>query len=217
MRGTRWMAGAALVASAATLAPAEVLITEIMYDPASSEAAPVKTEWVEIYNTGDQAVDLTGWYLEDEDARTDALPTDVLIGPGEAIVLIPQACSVEEFQAAWGQEVRAYPLGSWTGRSGTLSLANNPSETNEILTLRNDGGDVVDEVNYQNKSPWPSGKSAGSSIYLLPEILKAEFNDEGARWRFAEAGTHGARAAMQTDVFDPRDTGSPGTVVTADE
>ncbi len=49
-----------------------VLISEIMYDPAVGHATPYggadqQEEWVELYNPGDTAVDITNWKLTDEE------------------------------------------------------------------------------------------------------------------------------------------------------
>ncbi|ODS37678.1 MAG: hypothetical protein A7315_03895 [Candidatus Altiarchaeales archaeon WOR_SM1_79] len=41
-----------------------IVINEIMYNPEGSDDGE---EWVEIYNYGDTAIDLTGWYLTDND------------------------------------------------------------------------------------------------------------------------------------------------------
>ena len=57
---------ALLTSLAATSSPA-VLITEIMYDPASPERNG-EPEWVEIANLGPTPVDLSGWKLDDEDS-----------------------------------------------------------------------------------------------------------------------------------------------------
>ena len=35
-----------------------IVISELMYNPASSERLPVQTEWVELYNRGEEAADL---------------------------------------------------------------------------------------------------------------------------------------------------------------
>ncbi|MFK7789229.1 MAG: lamin tail domain-containing protein, partial [Phycisphaeraceae bacterium] len=84
----------------------QVLISEVMYNPDSYEggigkdAKPNQTEWVELYNAGDKAVSLAGFYLQDEDGRTEPLPSSAKIEPGQAIVLIPGTQSVSDFQKA---------------------------------------------------------------------------------------------------------------------
>lgn len=216
----RWMVSG-LVALVVVLAGnagvwGQVVITEIMYNPASPERVPVRTEWVEVYNAGERAVDLAGWRLADEDGSTGVLSADSVVEPGEAVVLIPDGCGVEAFREAWGEEVRAFALTNWTGRAGALGLANNPSEDNEILSLRNSEGDVVDEVNYQVDSPWP-GRAQGPSIYLLPTLVNDQANDEGSRWRLSEVGQHGAWSATATDLFVSEDVGSPGVMVVEED
>ncbi len=42
----------------------DVVISEIMYDPIGAE--PENTEWVELYNPGSVAVDISGWVLTDD-------------------------------------------------------------------------------------------------------------------------------------------------------
>jgi hypothetical protein len=49
----------------------DVIISEIMYNPSSKESFNPDenlVEWIEIYNSGDSPVDITGWFLQDEEA-----------------------------------------------------------------------------------------------------------------------------------------------------
>ena len=43
-------------------AHAQILISEVMYDPVRSDD---KQEWIELYNGGDTAVDITKWTFTD--------------------------------------------------------------------------------------------------------------------------------------------------------
>ncbi len=61
-------------------ADAQVVINEIMFAPQGSEFFD---EYIELFNAGDRAVDLTGWRIGDDD-ETNALV-------GEAMVLAPGA------------------------------------------------------------------------------------------------------------------------------
>ena len=193
-----------------------ILITEIMYNPSSSEAPPAKTEWVELFNPGKTPVDLGGWYLADEDGRTAPLPPDSTIDPGEAVVLIPGNQSVEAFRAAWGEGFDVLALEGWD-RPGLSGLANQPSDRNEVLTLRRPDDTIVDEVNYDDDEPedsdWPGDWPHGPSIYLLPGQIDPTSNDEGAAWNRSAVEVYGGRAAKATEQYDSRDIGSPGVVV----
>jgi len=194
-----------------TVASGEALISEIMYDPASSEAYPNTVEWVEVYNAGDEAVQLTGWYLQDEDGETEAISREVSIEAKSAIVLIPGRQSAEAFREAWGEGIEVVRLENW-GRGGIRGLANSPSEGNERLTLRDGDGRVVEAVNFQGGDPWP-GASDGPSIYVQREHLTPEGNDEGQHWQASQPGQTGAHQGRKTSAYSPDDVGSPGKVV----
>lgn len=199
----------------------QVLISEIMYNPDSYEGGIGKgadlnqSEWVELYNAGDEAVSLAGFYLQDEDGRTAPLPGSAKIEPGQAIVLIPGTQAVGDFRKAWGKGFEVYPLDGWaTGKDPLSNLANSPSSSNEVLTLRDAEGEVVDEVNYDDEGDWPSDSPDGPSISLNPNALDAKKNDAGSNWSRSEKGKHGARHAKETDEYSKDDVGSPGKVAT---
>lgn len=204
----------------AVTAQGQVIISEIMYNPDSYEggigpdAPPNQTEWIEIYNTGDQSVSLAGWFLQDEDGKTVGLPASAKIAPGEAVVLIPGVQSVTDFRAAWGKGFQIFALKGWHEGDDPLSnLANGPSSSNEVLTLRDKAGEVVDEVNYDDEGDWPSDSPDGPSITLNPDALDPDKNDQGKHWSRSEVDQRGARSAKKTKEYSDKDIGSPGTVV----
>jgi hypothetical protein len=199
-----------LSAGLAGAARGAVVISEIMNDPASSEAYPNASEWIELYNAGDEPVRLAGWYLSDEDGQTKAFGEDVSIDAGATLVVIPAAQDVADFKAAWGDDVAVQPIAGWD-RSGLNGLSNSPSQSNEKLTLRDGDDEVIDAVNFDDVDPWPTA-SEGASIYLLPQHLTAEANDEGEHWRAAEAEKGGAFHAKETSDYSADDVGSPGVV-----
>lgn len=205
---------AAVLLPAAPLLADEIIITEIMYDPASDERWPTRTEWLEIYNTTDHAISLEGWHLANERGRTHPIVAGVEIGPGEAAVLIPGNQTADEFRAAWGDGFQVVPMDGWH-RPGLHQLTNEPSEEAGVLTLRRPGSDVADTVNYESEARWPVNKPDGPSIYLLPHAIDGESNNDGSNWRRSEAGRHGARHAKPDGGYDPRDLGSPGVVTVA--
>lgn len=192
-------------------AAAAVIISEIMFNPASSEKPPAKTEWVEIYNAGTNTADLTGWYLQDEDGHTGPIPKGTMLRPGKALVLIPGVQTVAHFRAAWGTGFAVIPLKHWS-KGGLHGLSNNPSPTNEILTLRKPNKTLVDKVNFDDSAPWPTDRPDGPSIELAKDKLNAKANDDGHNWHRAQAGKDGAHHAKATKDYSAKDVGSPGYV-----
>lgn len=223
MTRTAFVSALALAAFAiplsATADSGQVLISEIMYNPASYEGGinpgdpKNQTEWIELYNPTEQAVSLSGWYLQDEDGKTQPLPDSASIGPGEAIVLIPGTQTVADFQEAWGKGFQIFPLKGWAEGEDSLSnLSNSPSSTNEILTVRDADGELIDEVNYDDEGYWPSDRPHGPSIMLKPNALTNVKNDSGENWARSEPGKHGAKNAKKTEDYSNKDVGSPGIV-----
>lgn len=214
---------AACLAALLVVCPAagQVIISEIMYNPDSYEGGigkdgdPNQTEWIEVYNAGDQEVSLSGWYLQDEDGQTEALPASAKIGPGEAVVLIPGVQSVGDFREAWGKGFQVFKLDGWAkGDNPLANLANSPSDTNEVLTLRNADGDIIDTVNYDDESDWPGDSPDGPSITLKPDALDPDKNDQGSSWVRSEPGKFDAANANKTEEYSAEDVGSPGRVAT---
>ncbi len=208
---------------------AQVVISEVMYNPNSNEGwppdlndpddkgQPNAVEWVELYNTGGEPVDISGWALADEDGQTTAVRDGAVIEPGGAVVIVPVHTSAAAFHAAWGGTFAVYPVAQWGDEGGLYNLANGPSPDNEILRLIDADGVTVDEVNYDDEGDWPSDRPDGSSIYLPANMLDAELNDQGVNWRLSEPGTDTAKKNKPAGAFNGVDIGSPGRVPTAPE
>jgi len=207
----------------ATLAPVsqgQVIISELMYNPDSSEGYPPRdgqpgepnrTEWVELYNVDTVEHDLSGWTLKDEDGMTTPIPDGTVLAPGKTLVLIPDFSSPSEFKAAWGEGIDVIALGNW-GEGGLVNLANGPSAINEILNLLNAAGDTIDQVNYDDEGDWPADHPDGSSIYVVPDKLYTDQNDLPNAWAPSIAGQHGAKSNEQAGPYQGNDVGSPGYV-----
>ena len=205
-----------LVAALATgSARADVIISEIMYNPNSSEMSPILHEWIEIYNTGNATVDITGWTIRDEDGTsTTVLPT-ASIAPGEAVVLYSDNLTESQWQTAWDSDNPPTYQYFQVGIDDLNNLSNSPSATNEILELIDEMGNTIDVVNYDDSGDWPGSNNA-SSIYVLPTALTGtEGNDSGLSWGLSQAGVHGAfnASASPNSSFSDADIGSPGFVL----
>lgn len=55
---------------------AGVIITEVMYDPTTSQGSDTTGEWVEILNYSCESVDLAGWQIQDNFATDPLQPLD---------------------------------------------------------------------------------------------------------------------------------------------
>lgn len=205
--------------AAPAAAEGRIIITEIMYNPASEEAKG-EAEWIEIANVGDAPVEIKDWRLDDEDTQSwaDWGPFSATLPPGAVAVLINEAAVTEEvFRKAWGLDEP-----NEDGREKCLvipvkwgSLANTADDRNEILQLKNSADEVVCEVNYHSGGAWPTvGRPDGPSIYLID--VTAEDLNNGANWRASrddeEGRTAGVRPVKRSDVFNGNDLGSPGFV-----
>lgn len=214
MRSSVMWAVAGFIAAAAQ-GQGRVVITEIMYNPASMERAG-ETEWVEIANLGDQPVEIVDWRLDDED-RTDWGAFSCTLKPGEVAVLINAAAvTVEEFRAAWDEPASGGQSGEgpsyqviavqWGG------LGNLPGPDNEVLQLLNQNDEVICEVKQEGE--WPSCRDPdGPSVYLL-DLSTMNLSD-GMLWRRSELGIDNARSPRATPIFSTNDIGSPGVLPNA--
>lgn len=205
-----------VVAGSAHAAPDHewrIIITEIMYNPASEEGQG-QAEWVEIANLSAEPVVIKDWRLDDEDDN-DWGRFSCTIEPGGIVVLVNgDAVKESGFRAAWELD-----YDSESAREPTYqvigvkwgSLANSPSGSNEILQLLDEHDDIVCEVNYRSGDGWPDvSRPDGASIWL--NDLRATDLNKGELWTRSEDGLHGARKAIMTPIFSAGDVGSPGYV-----
>ncbi len=186
-----------------SLAVAEVIISEIMYNPQGSDT---NNEWVEIFNTGSSAVDLAGWTLEDiQDGKVSStIQSGTVLLPSQALVLTGDSTL---FDMNWGGGINRLQLGSFP------TLANTPSPTNEIIAIRDNLGVVRDQVNYDDEFGWPDlVGSDGESIFLRPEALSSSQNDIGTSWLPSMTGLYGAVFTSMGGLGENH--GSPGFVET---
>ena len=184
----------------------DVVITEIMYNAASSEST-TKTQYIEIFNNSGASIDLSNWTIDDEDADgPNTIPSGTTITAGELLVIV--GSSQADFTGAWGTPA-SQMISLLDDGQIMFNLSNSPSGTSEIIQLRDNSSNLIDEVNYDDASSWPSNDGA-SSIYLNVQV-DVTSNDDGANWRLSTPGTGGAITASASGVWDSgADVGSPG-------
>jgi hypothetical protein len=140
---------------------AAIVINEIMYHPASDNN---DEEYLELYNTGDQAVNVSNYSFTSGIAYT--FPSSVTI-PAKGYLVV--ACNAAVIKALYGIE---NVVGNYVGQL---------SNSGETLVLEDNVGRIVDEVTYSDSAPWPTAADGdGPSLELInPE----NDNNDPFNWR----------------------------------
>lgn len=139
--------------------PLRVLINEINYNPSDNTQ---ETEYIELHNPGQTAVDVGNWRLAD--AVTYLIPAGTVIPAGGYLVLAENPGVL----ANW---YNVAALGPWTG---------NLASEGELIELRDAAGLLVDSAEYGVTAPWPSAPNGdGPSLELVNPLLE---NQLGGNW-----------------------------------
>jgi hypothetical protein len=190
-------------------ADAEVIISEIMYNPQGTDLDTTVTpnisrEWGEIYNTGATPVDISGWQYGDsqDNEWASAFPAGTILNAHQALVVTGDSVS---FDKEWGVGINRIQVSSFPIQ------ANTPSPTNETAAIRNASQVMVDQVNYDAANGWPRANGDdGQSIFVVPQGLSTTGNDIGTNWKPSMRGVYGATFKSA----DGENHGSPGVVDT---
>ncbi len=150
-----------------------VVINEIHYDPPDGSTPG---EFIELYNPGASAVNLSGWTLDDGVQYT--FPANTSIAGGGFLVIAQDPATAFSLYG-----VNA--LGPWVGKL---------DGDGERVALRDGGGSLIDEVDYGVGFPWPVAPAGdGGSMELLHPGLD---NDLGGSWRASLAPPDLAEATL---------------------
>ncbi len=183
----------ALLASASSTLVAQVVINEIFYHaPDDLE----RLEYVELFNHGTEAVDLSGWKLTKGVQYT--FPDPSIIPEGGFVVICKDAdlfAQIYEGIAVSGEFAKAL------------------SNRSDKINLKNADGKTVDSVEYHDRSPWPVSPDGYSAS--LERLSPEGPGDAAANWapsslsdrKRQPAGTPGAVNSVYTEA--------PGPVITA--
>ncbi len=133
-----------LIAFSANAAKTDVLINEIMYHAPNDLDA---LEYIELYNPGEAAVDLSGWTFTN--GVSYKFPDRAQIGPAGYFVVCR---NLDAFQTAYGKGIAA--LGNFEG-----ALSNG----GEQIELLDETEKKIDSVKYGDSEPWPIAPDGYSS------------------------------------------------------
>lgn len=157
---------AALVTFAATGACAlaiagDLVINELHYDPADKTS---REEFIELYNTAEHEVDVSGWFFSSGVEYT--LPPQTKV-PSHGYLVVAEDPAT---------------LASALGFAGSIGpFLGSLSNDGERVVLRSAQGEIEDEVEYGVGFPWPLASAGeGSSMELIHPLLD---NNLGGSWR----------------------------------
>ncbi len=194
-------------------AGASLIISEIMYDPASTEP---RWEWIEVYNPTAATIDLAGYVLDDINSIAHAAANIAggSVAPGSTAVLFDaDQITAADFEAAWASGINLIAVTGWAD----LQLNNDGDTVSLWASFADYSGDHLTHANalvtvtYDDVAPWPAPDGA-ASIYL--NNLSADPAD-GSNWALSTVGAItplGSLAYQSTSTASNSgaDIGSPG-------
>ena len=129
-----------------------LVINEINYNSSDNFATG---DWVEIFNTMDEAVDISGWVFKDDiDSNGYTVPENTLLEAQGYIVIADDTTSLKS----------ANP----DAKNYIGDFAFNLSASGEEIRLFNAQGGLVDVLVYNDKAPWPvEADGDGATLELL--------------------------------------------------
>lgn len=137
-----------------------VVITELMVDPPSNHR---DGEYIELFNKGAGAVDLSGWSFSSGVDFT--FPVGTSLAPGGYAVIAAN---------------ESYTLDAHSGANVIGQYEGELSNGGELLSLRDSYGNIADQLHYHTGGSWPSlARGLGSSLELKHPDMD---NSKGTAW-----------------------------------
>jgi hypothetical protein len=151
--------------SGGTGSDGELIVTEIMYNP--DVVSDTAGEWLELYNSGASTLNLNGWGIQDYGTDSFTISEDVIVQPGDYVVLCKNSDSALNGGIACDYQYSSFTLGN----------------TADAVVVLNPDAEVIDEAAYDvSIEPWKSLNKPGYSLQLDPSHYNSADNDNGAYW-----------------------------------
>ncbi len=169
----------------------EVVINEVMYHPIDGDN---RKEYVELYNKGPVALDLTGWSISD--GLDFAIPPGTVISAGGYLVIARDPALFTGPASIYNLPA-SQVLGPATPEA--LAAFGGLRDRGERITLSDALGRTADTVRYHDGGEWPRWADGGGSSLEL--IDASQDNRHGQAW---DASDDSSKAAIQTYSYIAR-------------
>lgn len=185
-----------------------LVITEIMFNPASSEN---DWEWIELYNAGNTTVDLSGFVIDDKNgtAHPAANVATGSLAPSEIAVLFnADDISAEDFAMAWGDDIYLVAVTNWSAMG-----LNNSTDTIGLWQNYEDyDGDHETHAKVLISTSYPDIDNNAGSVFL--ENLEDQNNYKLSEPGLKDALGGTAFSSLALAGNSGMDVGSPGSSAT---
>jgi hypothetical protein len=171
-----------------------IVINEINYN-AAADFNP--GDWVELYNPGTKAVDISGWHYTDSDpAHLFTFPAGTVLGADQYLVIAEDTTLFRS----------VFPAVAGVFGSTGFGL----SGSGESMKLMNAAMQTMDSVMYDDVSPWPvEADGAGATLELVSALSD---NTLGASWKASAGhGTPGRKNSVTTGTGSGAGPALPAT------
>ena len=163
-----------------------IQITEIVYNDTTSGN---DFEWVELYNPTDSSIDITGYVLTDNYPNTLAtFPSSTTISANSYFVVVVDGDGNTPPDFNYDYDPGSY--------CNYCSLGDN----GDSLILKDASNNLVDQVDYDDSSPWPTSPDGG--LYSLELASLSNNNYYGASWQgsIPQYGSPGKKSSAAWDT-----------------
>ena len=195
-----------------------LIVSEIMYHPANPTAGEITAgftsdqefQWIELQNTGSQAVDLRRAYFHEGITFVfpEASNSTNLLPPGGRVILCE---NILAFRQRYGSGVDSLIAGQFEG-----ALAND----GERIVLRAADNNIILDFSYSDQSPWPVDADGGGRSLVLMNPSSASASALPGSWRpsvlpggspaSGDATTYAVWKSTNGVVSDTTDTDADG-------
>ncbi|MCK5851854.1 lamin tail domain-containing protein, partial [bacterium] len=181
----------------APISPAKIIVNEIMYNPSGSQEG----EYIELYNAGTSSVELLGYYFSLGIDYTQLTAYAIATGDYAVICMYTNAVIPYYLSADPSKFIGEFTSNGWATNS-----FNGLNNSGEMIELRDNLGQLVNAVEYEDSYPWPSkADGQGSSLELRDPSLD---NSKAFSWLASDnedSGTPSYQNSRYGDSPDEKD------------